>query len=810
MATEVIPTRLAPQIVAMLASLRRRIAAYIWSEGLAIGVAWLGVAFWVSLALDWSVEPPVWVRQGMLVLTAIVAAYILYRFILRRIWLPIADHNLALVLERQFHDFDESLLTTVELTEQPSHAAAFHPQMLAAAEHAAVRRMAGVRLADVFRRGPLLRSLAAAAVAILSVAVFAVREPQAMAVWTQRVLQSSDIPWPRRVHLAIEGFDNPERRIVVAKGADLTVVAKADTRYDVPETVQIRYRTDEGRGRENMSRVGLAAPEDAYQSYSFAFRGILSSRTFDVVGGDAALRGYRIDVVDVPTIELVLHCDYPAYTRMGTADLPARSVEVPQGSKITVRATANKDLVEAAIQRLTADKAVPLATLKLAGKSDRRHFSYTIDRLDDTQTLLFTLFDTDGIHSREPVRLNLTARPDEPPRVAVRLRGIGSAVTPDARLPLDGDITDDYGVAKLWYEYKLGPEGKLDAAAAVKVPLATNPRQRTTIHFDRQTTEALDLKDRGLTIGQQLVVAINAEDNCTLNKTPNFGPGEKFQLAVVAPEQLLSILEARELTLRMRLESIVQDVTISRDRLARLDFAPPAKKPAQPKNPAAAKPPATPLQPAGGGTKPARAPATGVEAARPSPFAKADPGSEPGDVPTTHSKAASEGSELGDAQGDAADSSRGLSAPPVVVQQAVANGQQSASETASLALSFDDIREELANNRVDTPQLEYRLKDQIGDPLRRIAETMFPELETRLRKLDAALADPSAGKARRDEAVQQADAILVEMRLVLNKMLELESFNEIVERLRNLIESQKAIHRDTQKKQKEKTLRIND
>jgi hypothetical protein len=795
MATEVTPARLAPQIVSILAGLRRRIYAYIWCEGLAVGVAFLGAAFWISLAFDWCVEPPVWVRQVMIGLTAIGLLYILYRFILRRIWLPIADHNLALVLERRFREFDESLLTTVELTEQPDHASSFHPQMLAAAEHAAIRRMADVRLADVFRRGPLVRSLLAAAVAIASVVAYAALAPQSFAKWQSRVLPPfSNELWPRRVHLSIEGFDNPEHRVVVAKGADLTIVARADTQYEIPETVQIRYRTEEGRSRENMSRVGVAGPDEPYQPYSFAFRGILSSRTFDIFGGDASLRDYRIDVVDIPTIELVLHCEYPAYTRIVPRDLPARSVEVAQGSKITVHATANKDLVEASIQRLSSESAVPLATLKLSDKSDRRHFSYTIDRLDETQTLLFTLFDADGIHSREPVRLNLTARPDEPPRVGVRFRGIGSAVTPNARLPLEGDITDDYGLAKLWYEFTEAAENKLDQAVTIKIPLTVDPRQRTTIHFDRQSNEALDLKDRGMTVGQQLVIAVNAEDNCTLGKTPNLGPGEKFQLAIVPPEQLLSILEARELTLRMRLESIVQDVTISRDRLARLDFAPPAKKPAPAK-------PKEPAKPANGDTKPA----TNTGIAPVSPFAFADPGSEPGDAPTT-SKPATGGIE----PGDEPDSGHGLSAAPVVVQQAIANGQQSASETLSLATSFDDIREELVNNRIDTPELESRLKDQIGDPLRQIAEKSFPELENRLRKLEAVLADPTAAKTRRDEAVQQADAILVEMRQVLNKMLELESFNEIVEQLRDIIETEKAIHQDTLKKQKEKTLKLND
>ncbi len=116
----------------------------------------------------------------------------------------------------------------------------------------------------------------------------------------------------------------------------------------------------------------------------------------------------------------------------------------------------------------------------------------------------------------------------------------------------------------------------------------------------------------------------------------------------------------------------------------------------------------------------------------------------------------------------------------------------------------------MANNRIDTAEVEYRLKDQIADPLRRIGGTMFPELDGRLRKLQAALSDPETAKLRHADALHQIDAILVDMRLVLNKMLELESFNEIVEHLREIIDSQDKLNKLTQKRQKDKALRLND
>ena len=49
----------------------------IWIEGLAAAVAWLGAAFWVSLAIDWLFEPPAVVRALVLAAAAIALAAVL-------------------------------------------------------------------------------------------------------------------------------------------------------------------------------------------------------------------------------------------------------------------------------------------------------------------------------------------------------------------------------------------------------------------------------------------------------------------------------------------------------------------------------------------------------------------------------------------------------------------------------------------------------------------------------------------------------------------------------------------------------------
>jgi hypothetical protein len=52
--------------------------------------------------------------------------------------------------------------------------------------------------------------------------------------------------------------------------------------------------------------------------------------------------------------------------------------------------------------------------------------------------------------------------------------------------------------------------------------------------------------------------------------------------------------------------------------------------------------------------------------------------------------------------------------------------------------------------------------------------------------------------------VRSVDAVLARMRAVLDKMMELESFNEVVDALRGLIRTQEEIRAETLRKQKQK------
>ena len=169
-------------------ALRLRIRSYVWTEGLAAIVVTLGIAFWLSLAFDWLFEPPWQVRAAMLVMTGVAVLVVANRLIFSRVFRPIDDTNLAVVLERRFRDYHDSLLTTVELNTQSARQAGFNQQMLDDTRRQAVERSQQVRLNDVFRMAPLLRTLIGAAALSVSVLVFAVTAREAFATWLDRVV----------------------------------------------------------------------------------------------------------------------------------------------------------------------------------------------------------------------------------------------------------------------------------------------------------------------------------------------------------------------------------------------------------------------------------------------------------------------------------------------------------------------------------------------------------------------------------------------------------------------------------------------
>jgi hypothetical protein len=722
----------------LLDELRRRIRAYVWAEGVAAVVIVLGVGFWVGLAIDWLLEPSPTIRVvGWLIFLGALG-WVAYRRLLDRVFVPLSDASLALLLERRFRGFDDSLLTVVELADKPAESTGYDPRMLQFTGAQAVEFSHQIRVRDVFQFRPLVRTASVALALVASIFVFSVFANEAFAFFMTRVALSTE-PWPRRTRLIVEGF--PEDGVLrVGRNSDvhLRVLADATMATPPPAEVEIRYRLDEGggRGREYLTRQGTAAPgRDEYQAYQYEFKDVVDSLTFDILGGDARIRDLRIEVVDRPQfVAMTLDLDFPEYMRR-----TARTVEVtgvvpiPEGTRVSIRAEANKPLREVAIQ----DRDLQTRdVIEITGAADRKIFEYSAGELLANRLMLLVLEDDDGIQNQQPYRLSLSMTPDEPPQVAVSLSGIGTAVTPTARIPFVGAISDDYGLERAWFQVHVDEQTPREVALAGEA--AGLDRWRVQAALDARAWEG----DLRLQPGQRMVLQVQAADRYDLSDEPHLGTSQRFILDVVTPEQLHAMLENREIMLRQRFETIYNELIDTRDLLARIEFEPPAESGAS---------------------------ASGA-----------------GDAESGSADAGSSGEDT--------QAARRL----LRVIRAVQNVERGAYETLGVATGFDDIGEELVNNRIENDQLLRRLREEIAEPLRRIGGESMPAIEERLAELRELVGDAQLGPAAADRTLAQTDRVLIEMKQILDRMLELESYNEVIELLREILKEQGRINEETE------------
>jgi hypothetical protein len=146
------------------------------------------------------------------------------------------------------------------------------------------------------------------------------------------------------------------------------------------------------------------------------------------------------------------------------------------------------------------------------------------------------------------------------------------------------------------------------------------------------------------------------------------------------------------------------------------------------------------------------------------------------------------------------------------VQRAIQQSQKSVAEILGVAAGFLDIREELINNRVDTEDRKTRLKDQIADPLNKTCAEDFPQLDQRMQTLETKLREAGVGLVLSDaapladQAIDHANLVLLKLEEVLARMQDLETYNELLDIVRDLLKDQQRLIEQTQQERKRQTL----
>lgn len=769
------------------------------------------IAFWLAFALDYLPvrfgysELPVWGRVVLLTLAVAAVTWVFYKLVLARLFVKLKDVSMAMLVEKRYQQFNDSLLTTVSDLAKPDEVDATAQSsrgVLLASTKAKAEALAGeVDVLKVVRGDSLRRSGWIFAALLCSAAMLVVAKPSVASLAFKRLYLLDEQKWPRQSQIELSGVTVKRDQVIesipeltavlkpidgvitVAKGSSLSMAVTAvestqsengrQRKLQIPETCWLNFRALDGSGgSEPFKRIG--SPRDGEQSYSLQgppLDNVMGDLTFDVLGGDDRTEVLTIHAVDKPVVEKTwLHLRFPRYMVDENTTAYVDQVEewngqkiVPMGTRVEIQAQAKSELSKVYVRRVdvsgeASDSASsePMQVLPVTG--DR--FQLELPFVQQETSLEFFLCDVDGVVNDKPHVVTIGTVVDQPPDVDCRLVGIGKAVTPDVQIPFNIKLEDDYGLGKAWVEIEIG--GGLPMEEPLDIQ---GGNVQTKIDF-RERRESLGEKFRLPVEGdQQLSLVVAASDRFDLGGAePGVGFSDRYDLKIVSPDELLRILEQAEVGQRRRLEQIVREVKELRDYLVR------AKSSVRDDSSAVV---------------------------------------EPGD------RGANVESEAGDQTSDdpQRDELRRLFA-----QRAILQNEKSMQEVADCAEAFEDFRLQLINNRVSADARQKRFEQQVIGPLRVTIESPMTELAKLLSRLEKQLrAIEVAGDDEQDlvtlrqesdrlavDSIELTDRVLVDLNSILALLIKHETQNELLDIVRQMIEQQKALQERTKKQRQKK------
>ncbi len=536
--------------------------------------------------------------------------------------------DLALALERRFPQLRDQLITTVEFEHEPASlmtSRMVEHTSQQAAEKVAKLPLQELFDRTPLKRISIVATVLFSTLAVFGVAnaagvqrwvhAYIYTQDNYWAPYRQQALTLKVLAQPGE---RVKEFDE-NRTYRHPRGADLQLLVESHEESIAPEHVTVQYIAFNGnsteRGRANMNRYGDG-------EFRHSFSRVVDDHRLWIRGGDFVNRTpYRIQIVEPPQVDAIaLACDYPSYTGMdGMEDqlvsVVGTQVSLPMETKFELQGNCNKPLravdlrssrfqLEYGFESVEGNEVPKPTTFILRDEENRilRNIEvnavpedlFTEDRsgfqipfvissnaeqqweelgesidlpipIPPDSALKIFLEDTDEIYSPEPASLLVNGIVDEPPVVDTKRTGIGSLVTRNARIPIEGTLADDYGVAKAWFGFKSA--SKMEEQTLPLNNLPAGQDEFTLNDASDKNVERFNLRPLKLQEGETLTLAIYAQDADDLNG-PHIAHGEIFSFRVVTDEELQARLFDREVNLRLRFEQIRAEVGDLRDLLA--------------------------------------------------------------------------------------------------------------------------------------------------------------------------------------------------------------------------------------------------
>jgi hypothetical protein len=356
------------------------------------------------------------------------------------------------------------------------------------------------------------------------------------------------------------------------------------------------------------------------------------------------------------------------------------------------------------------------------------------------------LWDDLGLCSTRVQQYVIAATADKVPEIDFVLEGISTAITENAKLPIRSKIKDDYDLDQTWIE------SRIDEQETVKTELQVSSQGSGDFDIDLKA-----MKDAGAmtpNVGSVFSLMVAASDFFDVPSSPDapsvahVGRSTPIQLSVVTEDQFLILLDRREAAMRRRLEQIISELGQLRDLLILTN-----------KN----------------------------NTQTPEPSAEDPSGS--AESKETPAQARSRILLLRS-------------------QQAAAQVAKSEGELNGVLSEISMLVAELINNRIDSNDRRERLGNKIKAPLESLLESKWRPFALQINQLEGTLAKltPEELSSQIDQGVAKNNEIIASLNAILADMIEIQDLNEIIDRVRGLLDQQSKILDRSKQEQKKSTL----
>jgi hypothetical protein len=520
-----------------LADFRRRVRARLLLEGLAIVLAVAAILAIFTFLVDHTFRLSVSARFILLAVAILGLVYLIWRDLITPTLLKLDSLTLASALDHT-GQLSARVASMIELPKLLQSDSPPSPAMVRHALENCRKSLAQHNFDQQLNNRRRDITFIVIAASLLVPVLLTLISPSTVKLWAARLFTGSNTPWPQNTYLQITGLQDGV--LVVPRGEPFVLRATAKPGSVVPDLVSLRFR-EEGASRTSANFTLFAANDFRYD-----FAAVNSLVTVEVWGGDDVLPPFTIRPAERPrVVDLKLVAQHPWQHEPQTYSFSGSDSDLsflPQ-TKMRLTFTANTPIAQAKLISSTSRPSqADLVQL------DDEHFS--IDWLHHQPVQLqLELIGRDAHLESPPTDVSIGLKTDEPPRITLTFTGVHPRVSPQARIPLNIDARDDYGVALVSMSVK---SERPDPANPAKLIAETNDQTlfgpvNPATDLEIQQPQTIALTPRKLTPGCLVTITAQAQDACYTG--PQTTKSRPLIFRIVPPEELF-----REILLRQQAE----------------------------------------------------------------------------------------------------------------------------------------------------------------------------------------------------------------------------------------------------------------